>query len=124
MDQPTQGHATIRYTAAQIRDMVTHLEGCEQCCGDDAEIRASLHDEGLPPAELEEYIRVTQWVTRIAANQQPGGCPGQIRRPSPPPAKAGRRVSLRRRPTSGHDPERTRACTPGSARSPAPAPPR
>ncbi|MGW4644081.1 hypothetical protein ACWEN6_36570 [Sphaerisporangium sp. NPDC004334] len=56
---------THRYTAAENRDMVTHIEGCEQCCGDDEEIRAGLYDEGLPPAELEDYIGVThsaEWV--------------------------------------------------------------
>ncbi|MET8145651.1 hypothetical protein ABZU32_35570 [Sphaerisporangium sp. NPDC005288] len=63
------------YTPAQIRDMVTHIEGCEQCCGDDEEIRAALYDESLPPAELEDYIRVThsrEWTEWIAANR-PGG---------------------------------------------------
>ncbi|MET8146353.1 hypothetical protein ABZU32_39105 [Sphaerisporangium sp. NPDC005288] len=66
----------MSYTAAQIRDMVTHIEGCAECCGDDEEMRAALYDESLPPAELEDYIRMThsqEWAAWMAANQQPGG---------------------------------------------------
>uniref|UniRef100_UPI003F495723 hypothetical protein n=1 Tax=Sphaerisporangium sp. CA-236357 TaxID=3240030 RepID=UPI003F495723 len=47
------------YTADQIRDMVTHIQGCQECCGDDQEILASLYDESLPPAELADHIQIT-----------------------------------------------------------------
>ncbi|WP_433382690.1 hypothetical protein [Streptosporangium sp. CA-115845] len=46
---------TIRYTAAQIRVMVGHIESCE-VCGDDPEISAGLYDEGLAPEELADFI--------------------------------------------------------------------
>lgn len=45
---------TIRYTAAQIRAMVKHIESCK-VCGDDPEISAGLN-EGLALEELADLI--------------------------------------------------------------------
>lgn len=58
-----------RWTAAQIRDMVAHIEGCPDCSGDDQDIIASTHDESLPPEELAEYIATThspEWAAFVA----------------------------------------------------------
>ncbi|GAA3821319.1 hypothetical protein GCM10022226_47000 [Sphaerisporangium flaviroseum] len=66
----------MSYSAEQIRQMVLHIEECEQCCGDDEEVRAGLFDESLPPEELADYIADThsaQWkdvMKRAAADEE------------------------------------------------------
>ncbi|MET9067780.1 hypothetical protein [Streptosporangium sandarakinum] len=61
----------MSHTAAQIRAMVLHVQGCAEC-GDDAEILAGLFDESLPPEELADYIATAHdpaWPALMATNR-------------------------------------------------------
>ncbi|GAA1018504.1 hypothetical protein Aple_081370 [Acrocarpospora pleiomorpha] len=99
-----------RYTLAEIRLMVTHMEACELCAKGDQELLTGLADESLPPHELDDAITTAHypaWLRFAGTEHLAAGYP------NPLPWRQGEEA------TNGHrGPAQVRRVAPGGARAP------